>query len=106
MARIRFKPEAMDRVRRERHWGLVEEREERDGIAVTLLDFSVEWLTGWVLSFGALAEVLEPDRLKKLVAIEAEKVAAQYAPVMPLLPLPVRLDHKRPRSAARLAKVS
>lgn len=106
MARIRFKPEAMERVRRERHWGLVEEHEERDGIAVTLLDFSVEWLAAWVLSFGTLAEVLEPDRLKKLVAMEAEKVAAQYAPVTPLLPLPAPLNSKRPLAAARLAKVS
>jgi predicted DNA-binding transcriptional regulator YafY len=103
MARIRFKPEAMDRVRRERHWGLVEEQEELDGIAVTLLDFSLEWLASWVLSFGARAEVLEPDGLKELVATEAAKVAARYAPVSPLLPLAVPLENKRTRSAARLA---
>jgi predicted DNA-binding transcriptional regulator YafY len=60
MARIRFNPEAMDRVRRERHWGLVEEQEVSGGIAVTLLDFSVDFLTGWVLSFGTHAQVLEP----------------------------------------------
>jgi predicted DNA-binding transcriptional regulator YafY len=80
MARIQFKPEAMDRVRRERHWGLVEEKAERGGVAVTLLDFSLEWLAAWVLSFGTMAEVLAPERLKELVATEAEKVAARYAP--------------------------
>jgi hypothetical protein len=47
-----------------------------------------------------------PDRLKKLVAIEAEKVAAQYGQVAPILPLSVPLNTKRPRPAARLAKVS
>ncbi|HMP83376.1 MAG TPA: YafY family protein [Verrucomicrobiota bacterium] len=106
MARIRFKPEAMDRVRRERHWGLVEEQTERDGIAVTLLDFSVEWLTGWVLSFGTLAEVIEPERLKRLVTIEAEKVAAQYSSTPSLPPVTAPLNSKRPRLAGRLAKVS
>lgn len=106
LARIRFKPEAMDRVRRERHWGLVEEQEERDGIAVTLLDFSVEWLTGWVLSFGTLAEVIEPERLKRLVTIEAEKVAAQYSSAPLLPPVTAPLNSKRTRLAGRLAKVS
>jgi predicted DNA-binding transcriptional regulator YafY len=106
MARIQFKPEAMDRVRRERHWGLVEEREERDGIAVTLLDFSVEWLAAWVLSFGTLAEVLAPERLKELVATEAEKVAAQYSAIPPLPPVVAPLNSKRPRTATRPVKVS
>jgi predicted DNA-binding transcriptional regulator YafY len=81
MARIRFKPEAMDRVRRERHWGLVEEEAGRDGVDATLLDFSLEWLARWVLSFGSMAQVLAPERLKQLVAAEAEHVAAQYAPI-------------------------
>src|SRR5437870_4212075 len=44
MARIRFKPDAMERVRRERSWGLVEETVEDEGIAATLLDCSLEWL--------------------------------------------------------------
>jgi len=88
MARIRFKPEAMDRVRRERHWGLVEEKAEGEETAVTLLDFSLEWLAGWVLSFGTLAEVLAPERLQQLVASEAEKVAAKYAPARPLATAP------------------
>jgi predicted DNA-binding transcriptional regulator YafY len=78
LARIRFKPEAMERVRRERSWGLVEETPEREGIAVTFLDCSVESLAGWVLSFGSKAQALEPERLKELVAAEAVNVAALY----------------------------
>lgn len=84
MAQIRFRPEAIERVRRERFWGLVEEKAENEGIAVTLLDCSLEWLAGWVLSFGSMAEVLSPERLKELVATEAEKVAAKYIVVPPL----------------------
>jgi len=62
MARIRFQPEMMERVRRERYWGLVEEKTESGGVAVTLLDRSLEWLAGWVLSFGSAAEVIEPEK--------------------------------------------
>jgi len=78
MARIRFKPDAIERVRRERYWGLVEEKPDREGIEVTLLDCSLEWLAGWVLSFGSRAEVLAPDRLQELVSSEAEEIAAKY----------------------------
>jgi len=78
MARIRFQPEAMERVRREWFCGLVEENAEREGVVVTLLACSFEWLAGWVLSFGSMAEVLAPARLKELVAAEAERVAAKY----------------------------
>jgi predicted DNA-binding transcriptional regulator YafY len=79
MAQIRFKPCAMERVRRERYWGFVEENSAPDGVDVTLLDFSLEWLACWILSFGSLAEVLGPERLKQLVAAEAETVAAKYS---------------------------
>ena len=78
MARIRFQPEVMERVRRDWFCGLVEESEEREGVVVTLLASSFEWLASWVLSFGSAAEILSPERLKELVAAEAEKVAAKY----------------------------
>ncbi|HKS37469.1 MAG TPA: YafY family protein [Verrucomicrobiae bacterium] len=83
MARIRFQAEVMDRVRRERSCALVEEKVEHPGVVVTLLAYSFEWLAGWVLSFGSMAEVLAPQRLKEIVTAEAEKVAAKYAVVRP-----------------------
>lgn len=83
LARIRFSPEAMERVRRERAWGLVEEKAQGAGTEVTLLDPSLEWLACWILSFGSLAEALEPDRLKELIAAEAGKVAARYTGLRP-----------------------
>ncbi len=86
LAQIRFKPEAIERVRRERSWGLVDEKADHTGVVVTLLDCSLEWLAGWVLSFGSMADVLAPERLKELVAAEAEKVAAKYAGARALIP--------------------
>jgi predicted DNA-binding transcriptional regulator YafY len=111
MARIRFKPEAMERVRRERFWGLVEEKAEQEGMAVTLLDCSLERLAGWVLSLGSMAEVLAPERLKELVAAEAEKVAAKYTVLRPLTPSfspsgRERVTGKPVRSALSFSKVS
>jgi predicted DNA-binding transcriptional regulator YafY len=84
MARVRFKPEAMERVRRERAWGLVEEKSKPDSVEVTLLDFSLEWLACWILSFGSMAEALAPERLRQLVAAEVEKIVARYALARPL----------------------
>jgi len=105
MAQIRFQPEAMERVRREHFWGLVEERPTVDGLVeVALLDHSHEYLLGWVLSFGTKAEVLGPESFRQLVATVVEKIAAQYA--SSLLPLPALPDGKRLRPAARFAKVS
>ncbi|PYK98633.1 MAG: YafY family transcriptional regulator [Verrucomicrobia bacterium] len=80
-AQVQFKPETMERVRREWFCRLVEERPEPGGIVVTLLAYSLEWLAGWIFSFGSAAEVLAPERLKQLVAAEAENVAAKYAVV-------------------------
>ncbi|MGC3961210.1 MAG: YafY family protein [Verrucomicrobiota bacterium] len=89
MVQLRFQPEAMERVRREHHWGLVEEKPTAAGVTVTLLTPSFEWLTGWVLSFGVKVEALGPERFRQLVAAEAQQLAARYAPVPPLPPVAV-----------------
>ncbi len=105
LAQLRFQPAAMERVRREHSWGLVEEAPGADGVTVTLLTHSLEWLAGWVLSFGAKAEALAPDRLREIIAAEAQQLAARYAPLPQLLPSPVTFPGKRSRSP-RLAKLS
>jgi predicted DNA-binding transcriptional regulator YafY len=102
-ARVKFTFSEMERVRREWHCRLVEESSKADGVIVTLLAYSLEWLTEWLLSFGSKAEVLAPERLKELVADEARKMAALYklnrrvappqAPVKTSLP---ELDVLRP----------
>lgn len=78
-ARVRFAPGVMDRVRREWFRGLVDEHAGPDGVTVTLLVYSMEWLTGWLLSFGVSAVVMAPEPLRELVAAEARKVAANYS---------------------------
>ena len=106
MAQVRFQPEALERVRREHYWGLVEETPDCEGTAVTLLTHSHEWLAGWVLSFGAKAEALGPDGFRQLVADEAQRIAAQYAPLPALPTVILPQASKRPRRAERLTKVS
>jgi len=96
MIRIRFPVERMERVRREWSPGLVEEKAEPEGVVVTLLASSFDWIASWILSFGSTAEVLAPERLKELVAAEAAKVAAKYSPVRLLPPA------DRPEAMSRL----
>jgi len=81
MAQVKFQPQAMERVRREWSSRLEAERAESDGVVATLLAYSLEWLASWILSFGPEAEVLAPKRLKQLVVIEAEAVAAKYSAI-------------------------
>ncbi len=78
-ARVRFKPERMDRVRREWQCRLVEETEKPEGVEVTLLAYSLEWLAFWVFSFGNDAEVIAPQSLKSMVVAEAMQVAQKYS---------------------------
>jgi predicted DNA-binding transcriptional regulator YafY len=82
--RARFRPEVMERVRREWSCRLVEEKPDGEMVAVTLLAYSGDWLTGWVLSFGGMVEVVAPQRLRRLVAEEAGKILSRY-PVAPRL---------------------
>jgi len=79
-ALVKFSMDAMERVRREWSCRLVEEKAERDGVVVTLLAYSLEWLAAWILSFGSKAIVVAPEELAQLVAAEADKVASKYRP--------------------------
>ena len=86
---------------------LFEEQMEREGFAVSLLDFSLERMANWVLSFGSTAEVISPEGLKELVAAEAGKVVAQYALPRPPASLNGNTVARKPvRSAVRISKVS
>lgn len=77
-ARIQFTLAVMERVRREWFWGLVEETALADGVRVTLLIYSEEWLAGWVLSFGTAAKVVSPASLRKAVRNQAEEISRLY----------------------------
>jgi len=82
-AKVKFRPEVMDRVRNEWHCRLVEEEVESEGVVVTLLAYSLAWLADWIFSFGSKAEVRSPDELRQLVAAEAQMLAAAYLPNQP-----------------------
>jgi predicted DNA-binding transcriptional regulator YafY len=36
------------------------------------------WAYGYILSYGHFVEVLEPDRLRKIIKESAEKIAKAY----------------------------
>jgi predicted DNA-binding transcriptional regulator YafY len=78
-AQVKFQADVMGRVRREWHCRLVDEKSETNGVVVTLLAYSLEWLAYWVFSFGSTAEVLAPEKLRQLVATEALKVTDKYS---------------------------
>lgn len=76
---IRFDPEQA-RYIQERQWHPTERRERRPDGSLTL-HFELSGLEGvkrWVLSYGAHAEVLAPESLRKAVAAEARRLAATY----------------------------
>jgi predicted DNA-binding transcriptional regulator YafY len=79
-ARIRFSPGAVERARREWSLGLKNEEIEPDGGGVlTLSAGAPEWFTGWLLSFGTAAKVLEPETLRTLVLQAAENAVAHHS---------------------------
>jgi predicted DNA-binding transcriptional regulator YafY len=78
MAYLRFDLSAMDRVHRESECGILEEKRERNSVTVTMVTCSLDWLGGWILSFGKSAEVLAPKELRDRVAGEAEKIVQLY----------------------------
>jgi predicted DNA-binding transcriptional regulator YafY len=93
-ALVKFDSRTIERVRREWSCRLVEERSEPDGVVVTLLTHSFEWLAGWVLSFGSAAEVIGPEKLLLMVSTQAEDVSSKYRftqqsshPTRPSVPL-------------------
>jgi predicted DNA-binding transcriptional regulator YafY len=82
-ARVQFRPEAMERVRREWTCRLVDEKPAPEGTMVTLLAYSLDWLAEWLFSFGSQAQVLAPEQLRQIIAAEASRVAAQYTEAHP-----------------------
>lgn len=81
VARLWFSADAIERARRESQTGFTEEREARGGFEVELRTFSMEWLTGWILSFGRDAEAIEPAELRERVREEAAGVVEKYREV-------------------------
>lgn len=77
-ARVWFTRDAAERARRETAVNVTEERPVRDGSELTVQTFALEWLAGWILSFGPAAEAVSPPRLRTLVRTLARQVAERY----------------------------
>lgn len=69
---------------RERHGHWMELTDHADGsITARFGVASLDWATGWVLSYGSAAEVLEPQELITRVREAAEGALRRYAEVVP-----------------------
>jgi predicted DNA-binding transcriptional regulator YafY len=66
-ARVWFSTRAQERARRESYATLVQASARDGGAEFTLYTYSLEWLAGWILSFGGDAEALEPAELRENV---------------------------------------
>lgn len=76
----RFAPEAVRWVRENQHFGLVEVREEdaAQGTVMVYQVFSLQEITGWLLSWGSQVEVLEPPELRAELAQTAARLLERY----------------------------
>jgi predicted DNA-binding transcriptional regulator YafY len=64
---------------RERHGHWMEITDQADGsITARFGVASLDWATGWVLSYGSLAKVLEPPELIARVCEAAKGALARY----------------------------
>ena len=77
--RVWFARGAQDRARRDSFATLIEVKQRDGGAEFSLYAWSLEWLAGWLLSFGGDAEALAPAKLRQLVRAGAARIAARHA---------------------------
>lgn len=77
--KIWFARLVQDKAKRESYATLVQEKERDGGHEFSLYTMSLEWTAKWLLSFGTLAEAMEPPRLRQLVREEAERIMQRHA---------------------------
>lgn len=89
--RVRFSPEAAPYVL-EKTWHPSQRltREPDGGVLFEAQVAGEEEIKRWVLKWGAQAEVLSPEGLRRAIAAEAEAIARRYS-------LPLRRARRRPR---------
>lgn len=77
--KVKFSPRATERARRSWFAGLISERRVKDGVIMSFPVGQMEWVTGWLLSFGTEAEVIAPVELRELLAGAALKLAQHHS---------------------------
>jgi predicted DNA-binding transcriptional regulator YafY len=75
---IRFAPQAYRWARPGIPAQIQEERGTPEGTEVTFYFENLDYLSGWLLRFGTLARVLEPEALQERLRQEGTALAAQY----------------------------
>lgn len=60
------------------YYGLVEEKETLDGVMMTFLVPSLNWIARWVLSFADNVQVVHPPELKSVLRERAQRVIDMY----------------------------
>lgn len=72
-------PPALERARREMMCVKVDEETLPDGrVRMEMLVYSLEWLAGWLMSFGPTVEVLQPESLRRHIHEAALALAARH----------------------------
>ena len=76
---MKFTVRAAERARRSWFAGTLEETRVKDGVVMTFPVCSLDWLAGWLISFGAEVQVMAPPELRAAVAEYASKLAAHHS---------------------------
>jgi predicted DNA-binding transcriptional regulator YafY len=77
--RVWFAKGVQERARLDSFATLIEENQRDGGAEFSLYAWSLEWMAGWLLSFGGEAEALAPAKLRQLVRAGGEQIARRHA---------------------------
>ncbi len=78
-ARIKFSKDIAERAKRDWSLGFLKEEILPDGVVLTVAAGAMDWFTGWLLSYGTCATVLEPPELRTMLVDAAERLAKHHA---------------------------
>jgi predicted DNA-binding transcriptional regulator YafY len=77
--KVKFALRAAERARRSWFAGLISEKRTKDGVIMSFPVGALEWITGWLLSFGTEVQVIAPADLRALLAEHASKLAHHHS---------------------------
>ena len=76
--KVRFPNHLATMLRDREYFGFVDEKQTNEGIVMTFLTDSLEWMTYWLLSYGPHVDIISPDELREKLIETAEAVAARH----------------------------
>ncbi len=76
--RLKFHNSVASYIKERYYFGLVNQESVQDGVIMTFMVPSIELMTGWILSYGDLVEVLAPAEMKGLLLEQAKKLVRLY----------------------------